>query len=178
MVNREYDDDYLGCARTYVGFTVRHWTASSEDVTATLGVEPTDLTAARRREEQPGIALAARPNSWHFSTATLSESRDFGRHLDILLETIGDKSDELSALRSRGWAMDISVYWLSRHGHGGPALWPDQSASLGQLGLEIWFDIYFDDSEDLDRPLGPGELTQNFRRAARHWRKFGLRRGR
>ena len=91
-----------------------------------------------------------------------------------MLEMLEGKDPEIETLRAAGWDMDVSVYWESRHGHGGPALWPEQSARLGALGLEIWFDIYFHDGDDLEQPMGDGELTQNFRRLTRHWRRFGI----
>lgn len=169
---REYNDDYSGCARTYVSFHARHWTAATDEVTELLAIQPTAVIASRERGGP--TPLAARPASWHIDTDGTSDSKDFQRHLDLVLAKLDGKDTVLETLRSHGWDMDISVYWESRHGHGGPALWPEQSARLGELGLEIWFDIYFHDGEDLDRPLTAGELTQNFRRLTRHWRRFGI----
>ncbi len=38
--------------------------------------------------------------------------------------------------------MDIFCYWLSADGHGGPILSPAMMRRLGQLELEVGFDIY------------------------------------
>lgn len=39
--------------------------------------------------------------------------------------------------------MDISCFWASAYGHGGPALSPQSMQKLAQLELEIGFDVYF-----------------------------------
>lgn len=44
--------------------------------------------------------------------------------------------------------MDISVYWDSEAGHGGPTLPPALLQRLGNLGIELWFDIYFSGAMD------------------------------
>ena len=44
--------------------------------------------------------------------------------------------------RKIGYRMDIFCYWLSAGGHGGPTLSPAIMRRLGELGLEIGFDIY------------------------------------
>jgi hypothetical protein len=39
--------------------------------------------------------------------------------------------------------MDIACLWDSHAGHGGPTLSPDLLRRLADLGIELWFDIYF-----------------------------------
>ncbi len=43
--------------------------------------------------------------------------------------------------------MDICSFYEST-GQGGPWLMPSQMLKLGQLGLEVWWDIYFISEEE------------------------------
>lgn len=175
MTEREYHDDYSGCASTYVALIARHWSEPASRVTEALELTPTREQEARPRIERPGdVPMAAKMHVWQLSSESFVQSRDFRRHLAWLLAHLDDRHPALDHLRERGWQTDVSVYWLSRHGHGGPSLWPEQSAALGKLGLEIWFDVYFDESPEASNPMAPGELTQNFQRLTRHWRRFGM----
>ena len=54
---------------------------------------------------------------------------------------------------SRTWATlciydQISCFWGSRCGHGGPTLSARQTRRLADLELELWFDVYFEGDED------------------------------
>ena len=51
-------------------------------------------------------------------------------------------------MHADGFRIDISSYWLSRSGHGGPTLSPHQMHMLSQLGIEVSWDIYFHDDDE------------------------------
>jgi hypothetical protein len=52
------------------------------------------------------------------------------------------RADAVRGLQAGGCRMDVSCYWLSRSGHGGPAVSAAQMGELARLGLELWFDVY------------------------------------
>ena len=79
------------------------------------------------------------------------ESRDVRRHLDWLLSRIDPRADAIHSLRSDGCRMDVSCFWVSASGHGGPSVLPAQMGPLARLGLELWFDIYLGDSQDAEQ---------------------------
>jgi hypothetical protein len=43
---------------------------------------------------------------------------------------------------------DITCYWVSRSGQGGPWLMPDQMRQLGALNIDIWWDVYFSNEDE------------------------------
>lgn len=71
------------------------------------------------------------------------ESCDAAKHLAWLLERFDRHQHALAQLREQGWRMDISCYWESKNGHGGPTLSPPLLLRLAALGIELWFDVYF-----------------------------------
>lgn len=178
MPEREYRDDYPSCDETYVSLLLHHPDAAADDVSRLLGLDPSETHGAKPREVVGTVTRAARPTSWQLLSRASVDSRDFRRHLDFILDSLEGREAGMDAVRAHGWNPSVSVYWVSRTGHGGPTLRPDQAAALGAFGLELWFDIYFADGDDLDEPMMPGELTTNFRRVTRHWRRFGLPRRR
>ncbi|MEM9645577.1 MAG: hypothetical protein AAF989_11350 [Planctomycetota bacterium] len=68
------------------------------------------------------------------------------RHLDFVLDQVDGKTDALAWIRRSGGTADVMCYWVSASGQGGPSLLPVQSSKLARLNLEIWFDVYFNGS--------------------------------
>ena len=138
-----YDDDYPTCARTYATLRIYPGLLDPAIVTERLGLDPSGV----QRVSDARQAIGRRPgcvplNGWFLSTKGLLKSKDTRRHLDLLLERIGPKKEALHSLRSEGARMDISCFWASEEGHGGPTISPAQMGMLAELDLELWIDLY------------------------------------
>ena len=59
----------------------------------------------------------------------------FPRHTSRFLSSV--------KMLRQGHRLDISCYWLSQSGHGGPTLTPDIMRRLAELVVPVWFDVYF-----------------------------------
>lgn len=142
----DYDDDYATCAETYA--TLRVYELAPQVVTSALGLEP-DSTQTRGDAMYPRAGSPLyRVDGWFMTSRGFVASRDVRRHLDWLLDRLEPCASALRDLRSAGARMDVSCFWASASGHGGPALSPKQSQRLGNLDLEVWFDVYFWDEEE------------------------------
>lgn len=140
-----YDDAYPTCSETHVTLRVFPGELGTPTVTSALGLEPTSTQLARQRvENPPGPASAALPAGWFLSSEGIVASKDARRHLDWLLDQLVPRAGSLLQLRSRGASMDVSCFWASAHGHGGPTVSSSQSSKLAALGLDLWFDVYSD----------------------------------
>ncbi len=64
-----------------------------------------------------------------------------------MIAQLGTRCDAIHALQHDGCAMDISCFWVSRSGHGGPSVRPAQMGELARLNLELWFDVYLGDDD-------------------------------
>lgn len=142
----EYYDDYATCAETYVTLCVYPPdTLDPVEVTARLGVEPSK--SFRAGELQPtssprALARAWSRSGWFLTSKGAVASRDVRRHIDWLLDRIGERPLAFAELRSAGCETVLSCFWAAARGHGGPMLWPDQLGRLAECGLELWFDVY------------------------------------
>jgi len=128
-----YIDDYGTCERTFA--TLRIYPPAQvelELVSALLGSVPTS-----KNEKKPGL------RGWFLSTEGEVSSRGVRRHIDWILERVQPYASGLQRLQEMGSATDVFCYWLSRSGHGGPTLSPQQTAVLSQLQLDCVFDVYF-----------------------------------
>jgi hypothetical protein len=134
----EYNDGYPTCSSTYATLRIYPGSVPPDEVTTRLGLVPSSTQIAETRP--PGVK--GRPTGWFLTSKGVVESRDIRRHLDWILDQIVDKSSVIDALRGDGAHADISCYWVTASGHGGPSLWPTQMAVLASLGLEVWFDVY------------------------------------
>jgi len=106
-----------------------------EHITTVLQVNPT--------KSQLECENTAHLNCWFLSSKGHIDSRDIRRHVDWLLETIGNKRQELLDLQAHsGVRMDVFCYWRSTQAHGGPTLSPKQMSVLAALNLNIGFDCY------------------------------------
>src|SRR5688572_1652721 len=117
-----------------------------DEVTAKLGVGYSKCIKA-------GDVKSAKLNKlythsgWFLESAGHVQSHDLRDHLAWLLERIAGQGASLQEFFARGYLVDICCRWDSAWVHGGPTLDPGQLRQLGDLGLEVWFDIYFDGEE-------------------------------
>ncbi|WP_159452347.1 DUF4279 domain-containing protein [Singulisphaera sp. GP187] len=137
------DDDYPTCARTYATLLIYPNAVDPAMVTERLGIEPSSWQ--RRGEVIPRTnrpPKVAELSGWFLTSKSQVESKDSRRHVAWLLDQIASKSAVIRSLQETGCTMAISCYWLSKDGHGGPTMPPSQMKTLGELNIELWFDIY------------------------------------
>jgi hypothetical protein len=138
--NREYDDSYPTCERTYCTLRIFSDDLSPTEITAILGIQPTETF--KKGDHHGRDNLQRKTNGWFFTTNESTASRDFRRHLDVILDALDGKADAVESLTSKACKIDITSYYNSV-GQGGPWLMPYQMLKLGALGISIWWDVYF-----------------------------------
>jgi hypothetical protein len=129
-----YDDDYPTCERTFA--TIRVLGVPPSEVSRILKLEPTSSQSASNDPPR-------RQHGWFLSSKESVNSRDVRRHLDWCLDRLVSGREALYELRQAGASVDISCYWLSAGGHGGPILSASQALRLAELNLDCGFDVYF-----------------------------------
>jgi Domain of unknown function (DUF4279) len=140
-----YDDEYGTCARTHATLLIYPVRTDPETITDRLGIEPSRW----QRRGGPMAGNLRRPpriaeiDAWFLTTKGRFESRDSRRHIDWLLDQIEGKADVLRALQGEGSRICVSCYWATESCGGGPIISPEQMKRLGDLNVELWFDIYF-----------------------------------
>lgn len=136
-----YDDSYATCVSTFARLRIMGENLEPETVSALLCLQP-NRTQVRGELPQPTSKHPFRYSGWFLGTEGRVQSRDARRHIDWLLLLLHGKADAIAQLKSEGNLVDICVYWESV-GQGGPTLNPSHMTQLGELGVELWFDIYF-----------------------------------
>jgi hypothetical protein len=113
------------------------------EVSKLLELEPTSTQLAGEVVSAKS-GCKRKSSGWFLESAGQVESRDSRDHFAWLLGHVSGKAKALTALASRGYLVDICCRWDSAWGDGGPTLDPGQMSQLGALGIEVWFDVYFD----------------------------------
>ena len=144
------DPDYPTCAATFLTLCIHHAERDPEVVSRRL-----QLTAShtqRRGDPRPSTTFPHpfRIGGWFLTSEGELTSRDVRDHLDWLVARLAGRADALARLRAEGWTTTVSVYWRSRTGHGGPTINADGMAACGELGLDLWFDVYASPQADDD----------------------------
>ena len=147
-----YNDEYPTCAETKATLRIYHDQLDPESVSNQLSLTP---TVSQRKGGVPASRWASKPaaiGGWFLSTEGKVISKDCRRHIDWIIESLVGRGDVLRQFREDGCRTEISVYWVSAYGNGGPMVSPHSMARLGVLGLELQFDIYFfeDDTQASD----------------------------
>lgn len=137
----KFDDDYPSCLETYATLRVFSEKSTAAEIAAVLGLPATESFS--RGDFFGSKGQTRRHSGWLLSTQGLVTSRDGRRHLAWLLDRLRNKNEALESLRKSGADLDISCYYLSV-GQGGPIMSSAQMLELGQLGLDVWWDMYFD----------------------------------
>ncbi len=86
-------------------------------------------------------------NHWSWTTEGKIDSIDNAEHLESIVKTFSSKREQLEQLRQSGCSMDICCFMVTT-GQGGPSLDVGMMTSLSQLGLSIWWDVYFASDEE------------------------------
>ncbi len=139
----DYDDDYPTCSKTHASLRIYHDDLDPQRITGLLGIDPSQMQV-RGMVHFTSIGKEFLPpiGGWFLSTRGKIASRDVRRHVAWILDKLAGKDEILRNLQAEGCRMDILCYWLSADGHGGPTLSPGIMRRLGDLELEIGFDIY------------------------------------
>ena len=139
----EFDPGYPSCSYTHVWLRVMHEQLDLAEISRLLEIEPTKIQVAGDRVSDTS-GRTRKYSGWFLESEGQVESRDSRDHFAWLLERISGKGAVLQSLVSRGYLVDICCRWDSASDNGGPSMDPEQMVKLGALGIEVWFDIYFD----------------------------------
>lgn len=149
MCDEEYDDEYGTCAQTYATLCIYPGEIDPTAVTERLGIEPSSWQRQGelpQRDDRP--PRAATLNGWFLTSKDRIDSRDSRRHIDWILDQIEPSAGALRSLQLEGCRTEVSCFWISQSGHGGPTIPPGQMKRLADLGLVLWFDFYGPHDED------------------------------
>ena len=147
MHRPEYEDDYGTCDETYSTLRIYHDSLPPTDVTGRLGVEPDEMLF--KGKIPPKRKRPAQINGWFLCSESHVKSFDSRRHIDWIIDQLDSKGPCLSEMMESGYRIEISSYWGSKSGHGGPTISPYQMERLSNLGIEVSWDVYFH-AEDED----------------------------
>lgn len=116
-----------------------------EEITSILGIAPSKLNVAGEKVvNHRGMARYVKYSAWFLSSEEFVGSKDLRDHIDWLVGKLNLCADGWKAVQNlKGVKITLKCVWLSKLGHSGPVLWPEQMKSLADLNLECSFDIYF-----------------------------------
>ena len=143
MTQLDPADDYPTCLRTYATLCILGDDLNPDEISATLAIAPTrshvkgQPTISRR-----GVTSTPIIGGWFLSSDGEVTSKDSRHHIDWILAELVGREAALARLRAHGHRTEISCYWTSAEGHGGPTLSHPVMKRLGELEIEIWFDFY------------------------------------
>lgn len=106
-----------------------------------LAIDPTDSTS---KDLSSKYKHRREYNLWEFSTKHLLESTDNIEHIQLVLSVLSGKESLLGTLRKDGCTTDIFCFWESS-GQGGPILDIELMRKLVRYGLDISWDMYYDE---------------------------------
>ena len=140
MVSPTYDDNYSACEETFSTLRMYHDKVTPSEITQRLGVQPSKYFAKGDIRTKRGKLYEI--NGWFLSSEHKVDSRDPRKHIDWVIDQIWNKKEVVLQLIQEGWSADISSYWVSSSGNGGPTLSPYQMERLAKLDIEVWWDVY------------------------------------
>lgn len=134
-----YKDDYPTCEKTYATLRIYHDELDPYVVSSRLGLTP---STSQKKGQTLGPNRVAPLGGWFLSSKDHVTSKDVRRHVAWLLDQLAGREDQFLKLQDEGYETDVSCFWSSAHGHGGPELDPDLMQRLVSLRLLIGFDVY------------------------------------
>ena len=148
----DYNDSYPTCELTHATLRVYSDTMSPEEMATALRVTPTSMQRKGDIRNPNGRRpVTLKLNALFLGSEGLVESLDARRHIDWVLDQLEGRAAELAALIAMGARADLSCFWISASGHGGPTLSPQQCKRIAELGVDCWFDVYLGGDNDEER---------------------------
>ena len=134
----------MSCIETYATLRIFSADLHPDEIGEILGIEPTKTIP---RDPASKYRPRRECNFWSWETRDRVQSTDNAEHLAAIIKQLEGHSAALQKLRDMGCQTDISNYWVS-NGQGGPSLDVEMMGVLHELGLSIWWDMYFGSEEE------------------------------
>lgn len=141
----EYSEDYPTCDTTHATLSI--YLPDDYDpniLSEKLAIQPSRF---QRNGEIRNGKVRQYPTAWFLESAEHIQSKELRKHIDWILDQIEAKSEVIHELRSTNAQVDISCFWVSAFGHGGPMLDSKILKRIADLQIGISFDIYFSGDE-------------------------------
>ena len=142
----------MSCLETYATLRIFSDDVHPERITELLGISPTETIP---RDPSGKYRVRREKHLWRLQSRGAVASRDNLEHIGWILGRIAGKRAALDELRSIGCEIDVVNYFVSS-GQGGPELDTPTIDALSQLGLSIWWDVYFGEESEYSDETKPG----------------------
>lgn len=143
-------DEDPECDRTEV--TIAIYNIDPELITNKLGIVPTRSQKIGKPRIMPSsVERMGKVNSWLLSSEdSYISSKDIRTHLDWVLDKLEPARTQLHEIQQLPEVkMVLRCPWWSKHGGGGPTLWPEQMERMARLNLECSFEFaYYEDDDE------------------------------
>lgn len=81
-------------------------------------------------------------NGWFLNSSHSIISKDSRRHIDYILDKIHPVKEKIDELINLGAKIEISCFWRTKQGHGGPILSVEQFQRLAEIKIDLFYDFY------------------------------------
>ena len=128
------------CSETYALLRISGRAIDPADVTKKVGLVPTFSVCVG--ESRPAGTRPRDEAIWAYSTQGAVGSSDLADHVQLLMKCL---APDFRNLLPDDCRVDIQCIWRSATGHGGPTLPAALLVAVGGRGIDLDFDIYFDE---------------------------------
>lgn len=142
-----YDDSYPACARTNAILKIISDDLHPDRVTEILSLSPTDFGIKGEYRKPETKKYQNRVNYWNFSSEGAVASNDCRRHIDWIISKILSQKEAVLEISRKGATIEVSCLWESKFNSGGPTLDPAQMLPLAELGISIWWEMWYPGQE-------------------------------
>ena len=127
----------FSCSSTYTTLCIYHEVMQPDEIARIIGLEPSYISIKNMKR--------IKKNGWFLSTKNEANSTVLSEHLTFLLNKIETIRGNLDLLLSFGVDIRIFCFWESTSGNGGPVLDSALLKRLSDCGIDLHFDIWFDE---------------------------------
>ena len=138
----EYNDNYDTCESTYSTLRVYPNDIHPDEITKSICITPSSFQVKGEHNKFGKATKEIKIHGWFLTTKNEMTSKDTRRHIDWIINKIKKQKTVIHELQSKGVKFELSCYWESKYGQGGPMLSPPQMAELAKLNISVFWDIY------------------------------------
>lgn len=129
-------------SEVWISLRIYHVDLDPQQISDELQLQPT--VAHKRGEPIQHTRISSAPTgAWVLESKGAVRSTDLEEHLAWMLSRLSTAREALLKLQDVGYDISLVCSWFTSSDMTCPSLTAEHMRSAGNLGLGLWFDIYF-----------------------------------
>ena len=143
-MDTRFKEENMNCEETHVVFRIMDDELNIAELTKSLNLKPDFYAIKGQCIPGNNRGVLAKKNIWSITSEGL-KTTSLENHIWHIVSQLNGRESVINQLKNDGVTVELSCFWMSATGQGGPIISNKALQTMSKLGLDLDFDIYFCD---------------------------------